>query len=881
MNRRSNSFTLMTLWGLMAPAVVWSADPGDVLAQLERFNIPAVSESSLRGFVSPVSDEPAGSTSFPGELTYTRQLIGLYVDGVEQPAITGVFDGEQYLLPLVTVMDAALISISTDTATSAGEGIRLNTPGGQAGIDPSDLRVIAGQVLVRQSALAENLLIDVRFDQARYAIFLELPWSSPQFRQAVQAQTPEPQFEPPGASVRNLRADLNYISTGTFDGWMGDYFAAGNLSGGTWQFRVQQDELGNSRPLEYYWSRNFQNSQALAGNTDFSLHPLLPTVEQTGVQFLYSTAPLPRASYRTSTGPNRNRGIANGIRNIEGVGTPGSVAELRVDGGIVARTRVRLDGTYDFLNVELPTRGYSEVMVYILDRSSGTLLDTQSFSRRSGIELLSGGQHTLFGTLGAQGNPLDSQSRSQGSAVAAQWRYGITEDMTVELGRQQVGGLNGTEAALSMALFNNWFGSLGYASSFDRDAMGLDLEGGNGLWSFDFRAREYRMTGLPDRDQERRQWSRYLNYRYEFTENLTLGLVGRDVRTSFATESFLMPGANWSNRRNFSVSAYPNINGNYRLDSRYGLSPLATARYAYESNRHLIDYRQRNGRGQEYYANYRTGQSLSDRMELGLVHYSENDLLGRVQFGVVTNGGRIGYNMDWESRLLPGFNSRLRLARGGYDVGIYEDEEEDELYLQWHMTLDFAVAQSGIVPADTAWGAFSSAALTGEVLLGGRRVTAADEIDRIELVIDGDSHTALVEAGRYYLDGLEPGLHKISIDSRFLPIELMPGDNQDYWVRLEAGASTEVPLILEARYAIAGRVRNVDGANMVGLNLAILNDAGRKVGEAYTDQYGLYRADALAPGKYYVVAEENGVRLSAIQVEIVDAFLFEQDLLVP
>ena len=138
-----------------------------------------------------------------------------------------------------------------------------------------------------------------------------------------------------------------------------------------------------------------------------------------------------------------------------------------------------------------------------------------------------------------------------------------------------------------------------------------------------------------------------------------------------------------------------------------------------------------------------------------------------------------------------------------------------------------------------------------------------------------------MEAGRYYLDGLEPGLHKISIDSRFLPIELMPGDNQDYWVRLEAGASTEVPLLLEARYAISGRVRNVDGENVTGLQLSILNAAGRQVGEVYTDRYGLYRADALAPGKYYVVAYENGERLSAIEVRITDAFLFEQDLLVP
>ena len=142
-------------------------------------------------------------------------------------------------------------------------------------------------------------------------------------------------------------------------------------------------------------------------------------------------------------------------------------------------------------------------------------------------------------------------------------------------------GRDGSEAALSMAMFNNWFASLGYASSFDRDAIGLDLEGGGGPWSLDFRAREYQMTALHEPDEDRRQWSRFFNYRYDFTDSLTLGLVGRDVNTSFASESFVLPSASWNNGSNLALSAYPNIEGNYRLDSRYILSRLATARYAY------------------------------------------------------------------------------------------------------------------------------------------------------------------------------------------------------------------------------------------------------------------------------------------------------------
>ncbi|MEZ5492537.1 MAG: carboxypeptidase-like regulatory domain-containing protein [Gammaproteobacteria bacterium] len=792
-----------------------------------------------------------------------------------------VYDGQQYLLPLLTVMETSDISISKEHSKIDSKDIRLVTPGGEVILSPEDLRISDGQLVILQSALSEKLLMDARFDHSTLAIYLELPWNRQGLNLPDHDTPPEAQFSPPTASIRNLRADLNYVSTGDYDGWVGNYFSAGNLAGGNWRVRVEQESEGQVRPFDYFWARSNRNTQLLLGNAGYSLHPLLSTVEQTGLQFLHSTAAIPQSNFGGISNLNGSRRIANGIRNIEGLAIPGSIAELRIDGGVVARTRVRLDGTYDFLNVELPSRGYSEVLVHILDRSTGVLMEAQNFSRRSGIELLGNGQQTLFATLGKLGNPLDKSRNVQGLSAGAQWRYGITEDVTLELGHQEVGGRSESEGSLSMALFKNWFASLGYATVLNRDAAELSLEGGDDIWSFDFLAREYETTGLLEQGEERRQWSRFLNYRYQVTDNFSLGLVGRDVKTNFEEQRFISPSANWTNHRNFSVSASPNISGDYRIDSRFSTSLRSIVRYSYESERHLVDYRFRNGLGREYYANFRTGPLSSNRFELGLTHYSNNDLLGRTQVGLVSNSGRLGYTLDWESRLIPGFNSRLRLAKGGNGIGIQEHQDESDLYLQWNMTLDFAVAQNQIVPADSSWNSLDSASLTGEVLLGGKRITDADGISQVELIVDGDGYTARVQRGRYYVDGLAPGLHKISIDSRHLPIEIMPGANQNYWVRLEAAAATEVPIILEARYAVAGRVRDLDGEYVVGLRLSVLNEKGRQVSEAYTDQYGLYRADSLPPGEYYIVAEEDGERLSAIQVQIIDEFLFEQDLLVP
>ncbi|NKB31724.1 MAG: hypothetical protein GKR91_01325 [Pseudomonadales bacterium] len=633
------------------------------------------------------------------------------------------------------------------------------------------------------------------------------------------------------------------------------------------------------------------------------------------MQYLYSNAPLPTAGNVDITRANGTRRIANGVRDISGMAAPGTVAELRVDGRVEARARVRLDGSYDFPEVELPTRGYSEVLVFILDNRSGALLDTQDFSRRSGIELLADGQHSVFTALGQHGNVLDNRRDSLGASTAAQWRYGLTEDLTIELGRQQVGKQFGTEAALSMAFSSQWFASLGVADIQDRSSVGMDIEGGNDIWRLDVSAREFNMKSEenslnPSNDlfltdytnglflddafdsfdssftQEideavdaSRQWSRSLSFRYQVNDNLSLGLVGKDTSTNHELHRFLLPTASWTNRRNLTISARPNSEGEYRVDSRFTASQRDTVRYAYENNSHLLDYRRRSSTGREYYASFNSDEEMGSRLEMGLVSHFDNPRYGSLQLAMVNNEDSVGYAVEWEATFIPGMNSQLRLSQGKRELEF--SESDSKLFLQWHVTFDFAVAQNRIVPADSSSAATTDAALTGELLLGGEKISSDYDIDRIELLINGNTYTAKVQAGRYYIEGLNPGLHKISIDSRYLPMELSPKVDQNFWVRLDKSAATEVPLNLEVKYSVAGRVRDEEGTNLVNERLIVLNSELQPVGEIYTDQFGLYRTDNFAPGRYHIVVSRAGENVSSIELEITDSYMFEQNLIVP
>ena len=849
---------------------------GLLVAQLEDYRIQVVRQEQLQQFGQP---HPGAAIDGDGALVYARELLGLFVDGIEKPGLVSVYDGVQYFLPLVTILDAVGVTIADNNPEASTQIIRVNTPGGAANIRPQDLRIVDGQIMVAQSALQDTLLIETSYDPTSLAFHLTLPWSASNRQGGTGTSVPQPQFTPPVASIRNLRADLNYFSRGNEEGVNSDYLVAGNLFGGGWQVRALENSEGDVTPIDYFWNRSFNKSQVLVGNSDYSLHPLLPTVEQTGIQYLVSNKPLPQNNYTDLRNANGNRQMANGVRDIAGYAEPGAIAELRIDGSAVQRTRVRLDGSYDFINVELPTRGYSNVVVLILERSSGALIESQDFSRRSGIELLSSGQHTMFTSFGQQGNALDNSGRYSGTTGAAQWRWGVGEDVTVELGHLRADGTEASEIAISGAMLDSWFASLGFAEGFGRSGLQLDLQGGNDIWQFDFIAREYNYEQLQNPEAEPRQWSRFMNFRHQLTDSLSLGLVGRDASTDYEETRFLLPTLGWNNGRNLTLTAMPNIDGDYRVDSRFSPTYKDTATYTYEADRHLLDYRHRTDLGREYYASYRSDKDFGDRAEIGLVNYFDNSFLGRAQIGLVNNDGEFGYVLDWESRLLPGFNSRLRVSKGADQLDLLD--EEGDLYVQWQMTLDFAVAQNRIVPADSSWGSMGSSAITGELLIGGERIKPSAGITQIELIVDGDNYTATVQGGRYYLDGLQPGLRKVSIDTRYLPIELMPGANQNFWIRLERSAATEVPLVLEVRYAIAGRVKNVNGENQVEQRLTILNEAGRQVAQVYTDLYGLYRADNLAPGNYYVTVEKDGETVAATEVQVIDEFLFGQDLIVP
>ena len=453
---------------------------------------------------------------------------------------------------------------------------------------------------------------------------------------------------------------------------------------------------------------------------------------------------------------------------------------------------------------------------------------------------------------------------------------GLTDSFTAEISHQYDGEDGTTVAGSSFSVGGSWFGSLAYASGTDVNATELILNGGRADWQFDLLAREYDVDITGQRSS---QWLRQADYRYTVSPNLIVGLAGRDSRTAFEDESFLLPTLSWGNGRSFWAGARPNTEGNYRVDSRYSPNHRDTVRYTYEDEDHFVDIRRRAG-DMEYFTTFRGGERFSSRYEVGLIMRSDDALLEEARVSLVHNvGGNPGYSVQWDSRPLQGVYSRLRLSDNAI---INATKEYDSGFtVQWDVTLDYAVSAGRVIPADSSLGGFGSAALVGDLLLDFPGHVEPGEISRISLVVDGVSYTARVQEGKYYVDGLEPGLHKVSLDSRFLPMELSPAAGQQYWVMLESSAATEVPFQLEVGYAVAGKISILGGEPLPNASVAVLDDQGRKIQTVFTDQFGLYRVDRLPPGRYRIIVEKDGLAVGARAVAVVDDFLFEQDIKLP
>ena len=769
-------------------------------------------------------------------------LVGLHVNGDDVDFIEAFHLDGRYFLPARRVFE----HMGIEPRIAQGKFLILDTPGGEVSAPLDHLRYINDVMVFSDELLSDVLYVNWRFATNTYSINLDLPWDLSGGAPSRTARTVmQPDYAPPAFGLSQVRLDHHMYRGDVLDADRTELLMRGRMADGIWRVDVEHDE--ETTILEdYYWFRDMDTWQMLVGNQQVSVHPLLPSMETTGVQLLYDSQPRFLDPWRDVLRTQNVRRIGLPLQTISGVAQPGLVAELRLHDQAIARTRVRLDGTYEFENLTLPSRQFLPLQVYLLDQRSLVVHEIQDFTQTPSDLMLDGGQTLALVGAGVHGNPLDSRDHREGGAAYGLWRYGVSDRVTVEGGTQIADGETYALAGASVGLANRWTGSLSIANREGSQGYLTELFGAGSDWYTSIRSRNYGDSFRGDLTDS--GYARELRYERRIRPDLWAGVYGRDVDLGDRNRRFLLPGVTWRFNPRSSLRVWPDSDGDYQADLRMALRERDWLQVRTETRAFSAEYRRQVNERTEWFTGVHDRRQEDVYAETG-VYWRPRDYDNRslVRASVLSSKNAVGFDLAWETALLPGVYSRLEVRdfpnTGGFTA--------PGLHVYWNLTVDYSVANGRLLPSRNHLSNAMTGALAGRLRLAGSSSLGDYDVERVAITLNGANHVAQVTGDSYFVGNLPPGVYRVALDAEHLPMSLMPQEDA-YWVEVGPSATTRVDFSLRPEFGVFGKVTDQNGDPAVGFRVAVYDQDGVPVREGRTDGYGYYRISGLSPGDYRI-----------------------------
>ena len=816
-------------------------------------------------------------------------LTGLYVNGSEQGMIDVLYRPGQennYWLDLETVANATGLQPITDQ-----NGIlHLKTPIGEAHLSPDELWRRENRTYLSTEQLWDLVKIRARFDQALFALLLDVPWrpgsrlyDKTRKPHAHKPLTPDVKAPDTSLSFVRLRASYERFLDSNSDDYETTLDSGGAMAGGTWLLGLRHQQGDEARLDRYFWNRELEHNVFRLGTSYIDLGQLLDSSSYTGVQWAWSNRAISRYTDFASD-LNFDSFLSDDLDIQRDIlredGPPGGIAELRMDGRPVARVRVGLQGNYSFRNIPVRTGSYQVIQIYLYPR---TLADTPriiNLTRSTIREMISAGEWLLRGGAGETGNILyrDYGSPPDGSQFGFLLaRHGLTESLTLQgVAQYSEQGDVQIMAGLRTALGEHWAWAFDAARRKSASGLLTEIIGEGTDWDFHLRSRWYeRGYGTNRFDDE---YDTYLHTFYHFSDTLRLGLIGRFTRDAQQKETdFLLPGAYWRPLADVSLSGIPNLDGEYRYQADWYINAYLRFSAAYENELLTLtgDYHHSEALFFQTGVDYRKDQD--DYMLHARLHwYIDNNQYNYLQAGASSDGESTGYFVSLNRIFTPGVELRVELNDDfRHYTGLGTDEGPMVTAL---LRVDLGLTGSSLVPTDNQRINFSRGGIAGFLKdQNGRRVA----VDNVSFRVNGRVPPQEQQDGVFHVSDLRPGVYTLEIDEENLPIEYVPVRRQ-VKVEVARAAVTQVDFKVRAEYSFAGRVlrRNKPVA---GALLIVHDHSGAVVDTIQSNRFGYYRTNPLLPGRYRIkVIRINGQPLQEPVTERVvvldNDYLFGQDI---
>ncbi|WP_276967500.1 carboxypeptidase regulatory-like domain-containing protein [Metallibacterium scheffleri] len=719
--------------------------------------------------------------------------------------------------------------------------------------------------------LAKALGAKITFDEQEFALKTELPWNpgSAAPGAALSAQQVKPDIYAPSLSLSSWHSEAYFTRLGNSDTLSTYTDLGGALGPGFWRMSYYTNPGGQNRLSNYGWILDQGNGRWMLGEDQLALDPLLPYAQLTGAQYAWTNQP--GLVYGAAVGADQLvASQLQGGRTVSGGdGPPGGIAELRINGKAIARTAIRLDGTWQFRDVLL--RGDERVEVALYQRfGDGTPVRIQQVNVASSAQALPAGTVISYGGVGADGNPLDPAVGTHGLGGFYQLRYGLNQQWTLGSTVQRAGGQDYgiVNAVGGFGSFGTWGMTLGRNGS--ASAWSVSGNGQSKSVSWSGYAIQRGANYFPGYTAE--SYDRYATLNWNAQPDLGLSLSGRDAYDPTLDQNvrFLKPGFSWRPYASLGLSAMPDYFGNYAWNASWlpdARDQVSLSRYS-GVNQAQWQHSFRDGYSTTLAATHDGYLGTRYSALLSGMWRGPRPILWTA--GLLQGRGRFGYLLDAAVEAIPGLSAHLQVQNDPLNAAI---PGVGGLLVQFVLVADFAVTPSGLTRGSMGSYAARVGVIAGRVSGELPANVHWSDLAGVPLLVDGRPRGKLDRDGHYLIPNLAPGVYRVQLDAEHMPIDLVP-DTAAPWVQVRAGVTTTADFHVSLRLGFAGRVTR-DGQPLANVAIEILDAQGKAVKTLSSDQWGYYRVDDLPPGTYTLRADG-----ASRSVTLQRAFLYQQDLAV-
>ncbi len=818
-------------------------------------------------------------------------LVGIMINGREVGTLDIIEENNTLLIPLETLGELGGFSVKPTQS-----GIEAKTPLGIVKFAPSIVKRINGLSYVTKETLQKKLNISLELNTADLTLLTDLPWRGGSRQPRPTAQL-KPEFLAPSTGLSTLRQELTLSTSSRDTDLRSSTLLGGRLAGGTWRVRMNNNFEDGPNLTEYFFYKRSNQFRYQIGRQRLGLHPLLNSLDLTGLQFGYSN--LPTQSFNSSSSaseilPRRSRPV----QTFRGQVPPASVVRLRVGGIIVAEQQVGFNGIYEFLDVRLPVGQTNEVELLVFDRNNlRSPIDIRTVRINSSDLLLPAGGNVQLGGLGFSGNLVQDNvfrnfnSNDEGELVGFyQLRQGLSNNLTFEGSLQAVPNSFQSQAGLVWRLANpvilsasvgNSFDKMGYAANLDMDFDKLEINANSQSLPEGYR------TGKSSSSSSRERFNHSLELRYRFGNKLNMGFIARSRKDGDNNSSdYILPTFSARPFSKLSLSGRPDIYGKYLLNAFF--RPNRDTRLSFNTygDSYISDLRYNLNRNYQLSFGNEFGGDANPRYSVGLNHNASSFNKLSWNVGLALSDGEVGPTAGASMQVLPGLFARLNYQAIPSRGGSFNAFDDGRLSLS--LTSDMSVAGGKFTPARYSGISKERGAISGQLAVKGGR-QGFDLSNSIVRIYDTRNKnvgaTKTDSNGNFFVGNLPEGVYVIELEPEELPIELAISKTS-LVAEVAASGVTRVDFPVRTEYGVAGKVTDASGQPLKEVSIELVTSTGARVLSGTTDQFGLYRLDGVPVGKYTLrVSPQDELNsndtLPKRQVVINNKFVYNQNLQLP